>query len=369
LSKELVVGWDASEYLAFGKNMFSEYGYESIVRPPIWPIILGLLWRIGFPMPITMKFLAFVIYATIPLITFFSFKDSRKYSGLIIISSPFFFKYSHELLSHILATLFFVLAYSLSGPISGLFAVLSGLTRFTFFLSVPFICWKDKKKWLTSIGAGLGYLIVMWLIKGNPFIQLISASETINAAHYLWFWQKDFWFYLKALVFSPLLFLGLLSASRFTLGFLTSLLYFTLLPHKEYRFFIDMLPFISFSFSEKFKKLWPLVTVMGLFVGLCLPYYTGISEEMFDSIPDGASVVGMNPEVNAYKDVHFYPWFDYIREYNKSAEYCVYSDGAIPCNNDECELKKAEFLNMCKPLTEQFGYIVGITQHPSLELE
>jgi hypothetical protein len=366
IARPMVVGWDPAEYLAYGKWMFSNYGFKAGYRPPIWPLTLGFLWRLGFSMPLTMKLLAFAIYAFIPLVPFFSFKDSRRYVGLLIIAHPIFAGYSHLPLSHLLATLFFVLAYSVPGPASGVFATLSGLTRFTFFLALPFICWKDRKKWESAFLVLYAYFMFNAVFFKNALEPLLAASEVINRPYYLWVWQGHFWFYIQTFLIAPLLLFGLFSKSRFSLASLLALSYFTLLPHKELRFVIDFLPYLAVALVEKYDRL-PLAAAALSF--LFLPfYYVGfqLPPEAFDVIPDGATVVGMTPEVNAYKDVYFRPWFDYPKDI-PDAEYCIYFDAAVPCNNEECFSKKLQFRDRCEPLytNDSLNLTVGITRRPS----
>jgi hypothetical protein len=369
LVNPMVVGWDPPEYLAYGKWMFSGYGFDVAYRPPVWAMVLGALWRVGLPMPLTMEVLAFLLYAAIPLVPYFAFDDSRRYMGLVIIAHPVFAKWSHQPLSHIPATLLFVLAYSASGPVAGALSALSGLTRFTFLLSVPFVCWNDPKKWKGALAVLGAYFLWVFLTYGSPLAQFRAASSIINSPNYLWFWSGSPLFYVGALFFSPLLIPGLCVRSRFRLAFLAALAYFTLLPHKEYRFFIDMLPYLAAAASEGYRRL-PLLAA-GFSVLMVPFYYAGfqLPPETFDVIPDGATVVGMTPEVNAYRDVHFHPWFDYDQPL-PGGDYCIYFDGAVPCNNEECESKKQQFKDLCEPLyvDPQLDVLSGLwnsTQRPS----
>ena len=91
--------------------------------------------------------------------------------------------------------------------------------------------------------------------------------------------------------------------------------------------------------------------------------------EAWDFVPDGVTVVGMTPEINAYKDVYFKEWF-YPAEIPE-ADYCIFFDSAIPCTTEECRAKKQEFRDMCRPLYERgdLGLVVGTTQRPSGEQE
>jgi hypothetical protein len=365
LVNPIVVGWDPAEYLGYGKWLLSDYGFKAEYRPPVWPLTLGVLWKIGFPMPFTMKALTFLVYAAIPLVTLARFKDSRRYLGLLAASNPIFASWSHLPLSHPLATLLFVLAYSSSGMAAGVFAALSGLSRFTFLLTVPFICLKDRKKWTGALAVIAVFLVWSWALYGSPVYPLVRASEVINNPEYLWYWAKEPWFYLKALAFSPLLALGFLSRSPFALSSILAMVYFTLLPHKEFRFFADVVPQLSAATVEGFRKL-PLV--IAAFNVLLVPFVYDayqLPPEAWDVVPNGATVVGMTPEVNAYKDVYFREWFHPAEI--PEADYCIFFDRAIPCVTEECRDKKQEFRDMCQPLYERadLGLIVGTTRRPS----
>lgn len=364
VARPVVVGWDPAEYLAYGKWLFSggRFGFETSYRPPVWPLLLGTLWKLGFPMPLTMKAATFLIYALVPLVPFALFEDSKRYAGLVIASHPIFASWTHLPLSHPLAVLLFMLAYSVPGPLAGAFAALSGLTRFTYLLSIPFVCWKDRRKWaaaLLVLSVNFGWA---WASFGHPLSQLRAASAIINDPTYLWFWEQPLLFYAGILAASHFLSLGLLSRSRYTLAFLASFAYFTFLPHKEPRFFIDTLPYLSAATAEGFHRLPLVIAALNL---LFLPFAFTPSQlppEAWGPVPEGATVVGMTPEINAYKDVDFRPWF-----YPRGApegEYCIYMHGAIPCSNPECEETKARFLKRCRPLYENqlHGLVVGRLQ-------
>ena len=368
LSKPMVVGWDPSEYLAYGKWLYSGYGFDAGYRPPVWPVILGALWKIGLPMPLTMVTLAFLIYAAIPLFPLAVFKDSRKYIGLVIFSHPIFFNYSHLPLSHIIASLFFVMAYSAKGARAGIYAALAGLSRFTYFLSIPFLCWDDLKKWKGAVISLVIYFSITTFIYGNPFEQMISASEIINYSNFISFWEKEPSFYVGLILVSPLLLLGIFSKSRFNLGFFSSLLYFTRLAHKEARFFIDQSVYLSASLVERYRHVPLLLVAMNL---LFLPFSYGFSKlpvEAFEVIPDGASVAGMTPEINAYKDVYFTPVFGPPWSLDFDEEYCIYFKWSYPCYSDFCDNQTQAFKDMCEPIYRDENLIVGkIIPHPSAE--
>ncbi|MBR9681509.1 MAG: hypothetical protein GOV00_01785 [Candidatus Altiarchaeota archaeon] len=356
-SKKLMVGWDSSEYLALGKFIFGGLGYASWYRPLVWPLILGALWKIGLPMPFTMQAVSILIYFSIPLITYFAFKDSRRYIGLLIVSQPVFFKYSHLPLSHIIASFFLILSYSTSGRKSGVFAALSGMSRFTFLLFLPFCLWYGKrrgdwKKRLTGMAIVLvPYFLFTTLYFHNPVIQFSGASDIINHPDYLWLWQKDWLFYLKSLVFfSPLLLLVFWVKGPSRVAFLLSLIYFTLLPHKEDRFLIDMIIYAAIAIGEGFRKTPILQSALHLiFLPLIfLPLYSPPAE-FFTSIEPATTVVGMDPIVNSYADIHFTSWFHYSSEPPMDADYCVFSKFGVPCPTDHevCKSRVAYFKDTC----------------------
>lgn len=363
LLNPVIVGWDPAEYLAYGKWIFSDYGFMAGYRPPVWPLVLGVLWKAGFPMPGTMKLLAFLIYAATPLISLTAFKDSRKYLGLVIIAHPVFAGFSHMPLSHIISAALFVAAYSTPGAVSGALVALSGLSRFPFLLAVPFVCWKDKKRWAGAMSVMALYFFITYLVFRSPFESILAAGKAANPEHYAWLWGGNS-VYIKALFITPLMLFGLRSKSRFRLAFLVALAYFLWIPRNELRFFIDIFPYLAAALVEGYRKL-PLI-VVAMAVPLIPLYYdlTPLDHAPFEAIPDGVTVAGMTPEVNAYRDVKFLPWFDYPHPI-PTGEYCVYYGPAIPCENDECEAKKQFFRESCEPLAVSGELVVGVTRHPS----
>ena len=91
--------------------------------------------------------------------------------------------------------------------------------------------------------------------------------------------------------------------------------------------------------------------------------------DSFEAIPNGATVVGMNPEVNVYKDVYFHDWFGPNLAELFNAEYCIYYDAAVPCNTEDCFLNKTIFWNMCEPIytNDELNLTVGLTRRPFVE--
>ncbi|MBR9680345.1 MAG: hypothetical protein GOU98_00805 [Candidatus Altiarchaeota archaeon] len=367
LKEPMVTAWDDAEYLAHGKYMFTGLGYSSWYRPIIWPLVLGSIWLTGISMPFGMKLATALIYLLIPLITYFKFQDSRKYAGLIIITHPIFFQFSHMPLSHVLATLFIVMSYSTRGVTSGAFAALAGLTRFTYFIYMPFSLfygnWKKRLK---------GQLLILvpyflWALVNfkDPLFQFVAASGIINQPEFLWFWEKGIFFYLTLLALSaPFVFFAIVNKKPTTLAFFASAIYFLQLTHKEERFLIDFFIYAALSLSETKWGVRQIIYAITISAFIASPYSF---PNMFENVEDGATVFGMEPSINAYKDVIFLQWFGPYESFRWDADYCIFSAGGVPCREGYCEGSIKEFYDTCTswtPIAESEGYYVG--KNPTL---
>jgi hypothetical protein len=130
------------------------------------------------------------------------------------------------------------------------------------------------------------------------------------------------------------------------------LVYFSLLSHREDRYITDVLVFGAIAFCERFEKL-PLliIAVQSLFLPFSVVDAYSPSPEIFSGIRDGSVVFGMEPSVNVYKDVEFFPWlvpsnpmiFD-------SADFCIYWKYGIICDpeNEQCNSAVYEFERTCR---------------------
>jgi len=344
----MTVSWDPAEYLAYGKFLFSGYGFDAYYRPILWPLILGFLWKIGLPMPATMKFFASILYLSIPLIPYFSLKGTKRFMGILIASHPIVFRWSHYPLSHILALFFLILAYSTKDYISGIFSALSGLSRFPFLVYPVFHVIGSKKRFIGAVSAFLVYFFVISILYKDPLAQIKKALEVIGWSKYYSLWPKDPTFYIRTiLATSPLLFLGLFTLSKFSFPSLISILFYSFfVARKEDRFAIDFIPFLSISL-EKYRKILMITLILNL---VQLPFIKVYPEDFhyFLLIEDNSKVLGMHPGVNAYRDVYFIPWFDYFQEFNFSeADYCIFFKRAIPCPDSFCVERVKQFYSNC----------------------
>jgi len=362
LHRPMVIAWDGAEYLAQGKYIFSGLGYSSWHRPLVWPLILGFLWKLNIPMPFGMKAAAALLYILIPLITYLKFEDKRKYAGLIIASFPMFFQFSHLPLSHIIATAFILLSFSTDGAISGSFATLAGLSRFTYFVYLPFSLmnsqWKKRLKGAAIIL--VPYFIWALFFIGDPLFQFHAANDIINQPEFLWFWKQDIFYYLKLLTLSsPFLFLSIFNRKPTSLAFFASAIYFWLLPHKEMRFAIDFFIYGALSLSE--TKWGVRQIIYSLVICLFFPALYS-SPNMFRNVKDGSTVFGMEPTVNAYKDVYFIQWFGPYENFSWDADYCIFSAGGMPCREGYCLQSIEKFNSTCRSwpmVAESESYYIG----------
>lgn len=346
-SKPLSITWDSAEYLAYGKYIFGGFGFNAYYRPIVFPLLLGALWKINLRMPLAMEIFSAVMYLLIPLIPYFLLEGNEKFLGLLIASHPLIFKWSHYPLSHIPAIFFLILAYSTRGYISGVISAISGISRFTFLLFPVFHAFGSKKRFIGALALFSIYFFFTFLFLHDPFAQIRKAREVIKQGEFYEIWSKDPFFYIKILVLtSPLLFLGFFTLSKFSIpSFILLLFYSFLVPRKEDRFLIDLIPFLSISLKN-YKKIILLTIFLNL---LQLPSTNVYSEDFsyLNLIEEKSVVLGMHPAVNAYKDVYFVPWFDYFVDFNFSGDYCIYYEKAIPCTNELCRRKVEQFLKNC----------------------
>lgn len=372
-TKPLVVNWDPAEYLAQGKFIFGGRGYASWYRPPVWPLVLGIFWKTGFPMLFTMKALATLIYLSIPLVAYFKFRgalqlDGRAFIGLVIATQPIFFQYSHAPLSHMIATLFLVLSFATEGIASGMFSALAGLSRFTFFLWAPFsLFYKNPKKKIEGMAlVVIPFVLATTLILGSPFLAFSDAGAVINHPDFIWFWQESPLFYFKKLLlFSPFMLLALFGRRPSKWAFGLALAYFTFLPHKEERFIIDIIVYGAIALSENFRKLPLILVAFHLFF---LPFTAPLYQPpltIYEQIPNGVNVIGMSPEVNLVRDVNFTDWFYPSKPFTFSGmNYCIYSQSATPCKTDDiaCNSIVNDFMAQCgnwNIIAREDGFIVA----------
>lgn len=272
--------WDTAIYWAMGKNLFSmgQVGLWENFRPPLLPVLLGGLWKIGMPPVGFTRLLALTISITGAAGTYYMVKDlitkRAAFISLGILLSTFtYFYYTNMLLTGIPASFLVLTSVYLTAKeryiTAGLLGGLAFLTRFPAAVIGPamvlFILYtyRDdlvaivKNSALYSVGffalAGI-YLAANWYYLGSvlePFISGIAVPAS-NADVYLY----GIFYFFHGVKTSPLVlalpagiyfvvknrekaYYPFLSAFVFLYGF------FTVFPHKEVRFLLIFLPLVG----------------------------------------------------------------------------------------------------------------------------
>lgn len=294
------VWWDEAVYAGMGMYLFSngESGFWEDIRPPIMPVFFGIIWKLGLN-PVFYDRLFSIILACGLLYT--TYVLAKKAFGepagiiaaLLLAAAPVFFGFSSVALSDIPSTFFASLAlyFFMRGRlfISGFFSGISFLSRFPQMLipaaifamicigaikskntliraiaipSIPF-AGKNPAGGIMAFSKGLGLVVVPYLISNyiayrSFFSPFINAQLTVTG-DYLWLYSGGITFYLENIYMQNFIVpLGLIGALYFALkkklgayGFsilLPAMLllgYFTIMPHKEFRYILSYLPYFS----------------------------------------------------------------------------------------------------------------------------
>ncbi len=271
--------WDSGVYIGMGKFAFSsgEAGLWEHIRPPLVPLALGFLWKLGldpafFGRLIEILLMGGIVYFIFRLAEFWFDRRVAVLSSLIVALSPIFFHLSFHQYTEI-PSMFFALfglwcfvkaRFVWAGVLTGL-AFLSKFPVGIFFL-ILFILIAYHRQWkeLIKLSAGfalvsLPYFIWSWLAYGSLFATLAAARETIGLALGCnVFRAKPWYFYFWVLVFSEtkLYFFALpgIAAlkqkwerkhSLFVLSILLPLIYLLQLHCRDYRYATLFIPFVA----------------------------------------------------------------------------------------------------------------------------
>ena len=321
------IWWDSAVYIGMGKYLFSfaQQGLWEPIRPILWPIILGFIWKIKldpvfFGRLLTLIISLAIIYLTYSVTNKIYNKDTAIISSILIAFSSVFFFFDFRIYTEIPAVLFVLLAllFSLKNRslFSGFFIGLAFLTKFPagIFLIclLPLIIEKKKIKNLLYYGLGflipvIPYFILNQMMYGNFLFPLIEASNVIKkvaGCNYLryqpWFYYfvqivKDNFFNIFALAG---IYFSIKKLSRknlsILLGVLLPLIYFTHLHCRDIRYLIIFIPFISILagngievLSKKIKKqkrIFMLLIILVISITLSITYYIQ-NESKFKVVP------------------------------------------------------------------------------------
>ena len=311
-----IVWWDSAVYIGIGKYIYSlgNAGLWEPIRPVIWPLLLGFLWKVGFNVIIAGRILEIIIGSLCILFTYlvggkiFNEKVSVLASILFAISPTFFF-FNGVMLAEIVSTLFALIAvylfleekYFLSGIIFGI-ALLTRYHQLIVFVSIMlFLVFyrKNKKKGMTKICVGFLIpvsiiLVFNWILYNNPLYSFLQYVYTIRNSGWMNYQSINYYFIelLKENIFYLMSFIGAFLILRkkdtkkmpILLVFFLFFIFFNLLKQKEMRFLIILLPYMYLLMSyfiffivKKFKiRILKKLVFLLIFISLIFSIY-GIS--------------------------------------------------------------------------------------------
>ena len=290
------IWWDSSVYLGMGKYIFSfgSVGLWESSRPLIWPLILGLFWKVGLDSILFGKLLVVIFSLGILILTYvvayelFN-KKIAIVAALFLSLSSAFFLFSNIMHSEIPSTFFTLLGFYFfikkNYKFSGLFIGIAFMTRFfQIFAFIPlvlllfYLIMKKKETvknlfyfFLFFLIPVIPYLILNYLLYNNVFYPFLLQSFMTKYTGWVFF--QPFYFYfvniVKENILVPFSILGILfilkepdfKKKSIAVMFLFIFIPYNLVAHKEVRLLIPALPFLYiltsygiFYFINLFKK-------------------------------------------------------------------------------------------------------------------
>ena len=404
LSYYKTVWWDSAAYIGMGKYIYSlgKLGLWEQSRPIIWPLILGLFWKLGFN-PVIAGRLLEIIFASLSILLVYIIgiklfnKDTAFLASAFLAFSPSFFFFSGIMLTEVTSTFFSLAAiyfftkerFFISGILLGMASLTRFLQLFVFIAVIISILISGKKNInhnknkakLAKILAGFAvasapFLILNYILYGNaffPFLQQVSLSKNSGwfnyhpiSYYFLELFKENFLYLLS--IFAGFLIIKGRNRQKIPLAaaFFLFFIFFNSIQQKEMRFLIVMLPFmylllsffVAFAFNKSKNKIFKaaiLTLVIASFVFCILnisSYYRGefnkgnqylvLQNNLGDYSVKGKIWVS-NPIFAAFSDkkidkLMYYPAFNF----EKKKELIKDSDKADFIFFDSCDLA-------CKP--------------------
>jgi hypothetical protein len=352
------VWWDSAVYIGMGKYIFSlaQQGLWEPIRPIVWPLILGLIWKINLDPVLFGNILTTILSLAITYLTFLIAKDNfDERTGIIasilvaFSSLIFFFNFRGyteiPALFFILLSLFFI--FKQRYFLGGAFVSVAFLTKFPagLFLIcfIPLVFSKEKLRNIFYYGMGffvvlIPYLIFNYFMYGNILFPFVSASDSINnvaGCNYLRYhpWYYYFIFIIKDNFLNIFSVLGVYFTTKkmnkknitLLLSFFIPLFYLMQMNCREDRYIIMFIPFLAIlsakgiiglvemSAKKQSKKYYIISFIIVLLISSILAvYYYSINEQTVKIVPieefyhfvEGKEIKGeiwtTNPLVNLY---------------------------------------------------------------------
>ncbi len=405
--------WDSAVYIGMGKYMFSlgKIGLWETPRPLVWPLLLGLLWKLNLSPTIYGRILELLFASGCVYLAYKTGKEifNEKIgllSALLLAFTPTFLFFSKIMLSDIPSAFFALLAVYLFIKkeffYTGLFASIAFMTRFLqigIFISILIILVYNHKKYknfnknLLNLVSGFSIILAPFLIfntirYGNPvhpfLFQLFMAKYTG------WVFHQPFSFYFVSIVKENFMFLFSLIGIFFifkkrniTSSFVLAILllffiFFNLISHKEMRFVITFLPYLAmissyglFSFIDNFKKKNKPIILAALLILLSLQLMPQLKpekeENQFIDFQDYMAKDGVKENIWITSPVYavysnkkidelvYFPTFnnkriDELSSKLEEAEHILFNSCDLYCEPyfKDCEEKKADFIGLLK---------------------
>jgi 4-amino-4-deoxy-L-arabinose transferase-like glycosyltransferase len=262
-------GWDESVYVGIGKYFASggAAGLYEPIRPPGLPLLTGLAWLVGDPVPIS-RFVALLGALGLIVTVWWLARElgglaAANAAALVLVLTPVFEREAVSIMTEVPSALFGTLALAAvlkrRAVLGGVLAAAAFVTRFAagLFLPVLAVYLGARRDWrgLALLLAGFAiasapYFLANAWFHGSALGPLVEASRYAanpeNAVQGTW---ENVTYYLVLFLTNPLLILAVAGLSRDTLAVaiaaLVPLAFHTWIASKEAIYFILPLPFIA----------------------------------------------------------------------------------------------------------------------------
>lgn len=383
------IWWDSGVYAGMGKYVFSggSSGLWEHIRPPVLPVMLGLLWFLkldlfvfGEALMLAMSLgCVFLLYLLAK--HYFDEKAALLSAALFAFSSIFFYL-SFHLYSEIPAVFFVLLSFYLFTLkrfyFAGFFIALAFLSKFPAGIFLAVLCLvllldKDFKA-ILKLAAGflipvIPVLVIYQIIYGNAFLPFIEARQAIltvlgcNVLRYKPWWHYAYLIFTENYLHAFAI-LGIFAyftsfrKSRLLplLALVVPLIYFSQMHCRDYRYLAVFIPFVAvftgLGISWLVKKSdrrfnLALIVVLGVSMFSCALFYIGnentkyVAEEMdYFTYLQGREISGeiwsANPSISFFTDAKinkiYYPIYNegisttfnkYVKESRGKIEYVL----------------------------------------------
>ncbi len=288
--------WDSYVYVGMGKFLASQgkAGLFELFRPPLFPLILGGLWRIGFD-PLIVGPILDVIFSltttalTLAIGTKIFNKTVGFYAAILVCLNPIFLMHTGLILTEPLAMMLALIAVLLmvrenrekkkkNYPrycVIGMVTALSFLSKFPQGLLLPailftiFIASKTEKSMILRIKQSaavtsgfllliIPYLLINYRYFADPLAPLKSGSWIVTTA--TWLYGSGITYYISHFfLLSPIFFLFFAylwiflrereylrtGPSLLVFFSLLMIIYFLTVPRKEARYLVTIVPALA----------------------------------------------------------------------------------------------------------------------------